>query len=697
MQTNNSADPPKKIDYQTELNAEQFAVVSGADGPALVLAGAGSGKTRTIVYRVAWLIEHGVSPDSILLLTFTNKAAAEMMARVEQLLGTSVRGFWGGTFHSIANRILRRAAERLGYTGAFTILDSDDAKSLLKLCHKENAPAEKNFPAPAVVMDVLSYARNAAVSIAEALDRKQPDWVECEVEFGRIAAAYAAKKKAANAMDFDDLLGNLLLLLNTEPIFADRLSEKFRYVLVDEYQDTNPIQAAIVDRLAARHRNLLVVGDDAQSIYSFRAATIDNILTFPKRFADAKIFRLETNYRSSPEILAVANEVISKNARQFPKVLRAFLPAGKKPTLVPAGTTAEEARFVAQSLTERHAAGLPLARMAVLFRAAHHSQELEFELARRGIPYEYRGGLKFFERAHVKDVVGFLKLLANPKDTVAWIRVLSMQAGIGAAGAAKIAADLGATLASIREIPDTVSSLVPGRAMGGWREVRGIFAQMISAPTPAETIRAVATSAYAQYLAAEYPNASDRLEDLEEFAKFAEGFENLEQFLAEVTLKDDYGAVKAGGSEAGRDKLVLSTIHQAKGLEWDVVHLIRLLNGSFPHSRALLEPNGIEEERRLFYVAVTRAKKALCLSYPVTAGYDDLAVASPSPFINEIDCNLLDGARLAARRANPWGSATVFDEGTDFAAEDTIELDRLGEPKKKPPRRGGLLRSVEEL
>lgn len=703
------APPLRPIAFAEELNAEQLRVVEAGEGPCLVLAGAGSGKTRTITYRVAWLLAHGIAAQSLLLLTFTNKAASEMVRRVEHLLGSSVRGMWGGTFHALANRILRQYAGLIGFTPNFTILDAEDARSLMKVCIKEYGGTDRTLPSPAVISELLSYQRNAQVSLAEALERKQPSLMDFRDACGEIGSAYAARKRSANAMDFDDLLCHLHTLLAEQPTIAHRLSEQFRYVLVDEYQDTNPVQAAIVDALSAVHRNILVVGDDAQSIYSFRAASVENILTFPKRYPDATVFRLETNYRSTPEILSVANDVISKNTRQFPKELKPMCAAFAKPLLVPAGTAAEEAAFVAQKITALERDGTPLGKIAVLFRAAHHSQELEFQLAKRGVQYEYRGGMKFFERSHVKDVIAFLKVRTNPKDTAAWLRTLTLQEGIGETGATRIAERLSA-VESLAALSDAaVQGVVTQRSARGWADLREILRRVVAAETAADAIRAVVTSSYVGYLEREYPNAQDRLEDLEQFAAFAEQYTSLDTFLTEVTLKEDYGTPRDGALAVAHERLVLSTIHQAKGLEWDAVFIIRLAQGSFPHSRASLEEAGLEEERRLFYVAITRARRELFLTYPASAGYAALAVLSPSVFLDELRRSLVDAARLLPRvAAAPYRpttryrtsvpayrpSATVFRDTTEGGEEDTIEQDALGERTPTPRRRGSLLRDV---
>jgi DNA helicase-2/ATP-dependent DNA helicase PcrA len=681
-----------KIDYPAELNPEQLDVVLHGDGPCLVLAGAGSGKTRTIIYRVAYLLEQGVRPEEILLLTFTNKAAREMLERVEALLGSEARGLWGGTFHSVANRILRQYAPLVGRTGNFTILDEEDAKDLMKLCVKELDidPTERRFPSPAVLKSIVSFSRNAGCRVRDAVERKYPNFSQLLPSIERIAELYDARKVASDAADFDDLLFLLRRLLRERPDVRDRLASQFRYVLVDEYQDTNALQADVVRDLSSAHGNVLVVGDDAQSIYSFRAADVRNILSFPDLFPGARVFRLLTNYRSSPEILSFANEVIRHNTAQFKKDLKAVNAGFELPNLVPASTDSEEARFIAERVLALREEGTAMEDMAVLFRASFHSQALEFELMKRDIPYEYRGGMKFFERAHVKDVVAHLRLMANPKDEAAWMRTLSLQAGVGITTAGKImdsfrgAESIEAALGA--EVPGT------GRAKKAWdmlaRELRAVSAH----PRPADMIRAVAGGGYRDYLEAEYPDYHDRLQDLEQFALFADAYDDLRKFLDEVSLTDQYGAARNGSEPAQDERIVLSTIHQAKGLEWDAVFVMGLSDGKFPNPRALEEDGGLEEERRLMYVAVTRARKHLFLTYPVASLTDSLAIGAPSQFLQELPSGLVEEVRLRyAPRPVPKRSFSWDDGG-----EPTIVLDDLGEKKPQAPYRG-LLRNVDDL
>jgi DNA helicase-2/ATP-dependent DNA helicase PcrA len=654
------ATPDFKVDYAAELNEEQLDVVAKGDGACLVLAGAGSGKTRTIVYRVAYLLERGVAPDRILLLTFTNKAAREMLERAEALVGAELRGLWGGTFHHVCHRILRESCERAGLRQGFTILDSEDAKDLLKLCVRECGldPKARRFPAPSVLLDVVSYARNAALSVADALERKHPTFLELLKPVEDVADCYEAKKRASNAVDFDDLLLLVVRLFRGDPAALERYASRFHHLLVDEFQDINPLQAELVRLLASVHGNVLAVGDDAQSIYSFRGADIRNILSFPTIFPGAKTFRLETNYRSTPQILEVANDVIAKNANQFPKELRAVKKPYAKPALVTAVSAAQEAEFTAQRILELRDEGLPLKEIAVLFRATFHSQALEFELMKRGIPYDYRGGLKFFDRAHVKDALAFLKIMANKDDAVAWMRVLSLQVGIGGVTAGKLY-DRVRTLPSLDEIDERLADGLSAKASAGWAEFLDVFRELCVVRTsPSELLRAVAASDYRAYLENEYPDWRDRLSDVEELADFASTYESLEAFLADLTLEN--GPVPAARRQApgtpsadDEDRLVLSTIHQAKGLEWEAVFLIHLSQGDFPNKRAVLDPgsgpgagSGLEEERRLFYVAVTRARRELTFSYPMTAGYGDFSLSAKSEFLEELAPHLVEETRI---------------------------------------------------
>ena len=682
-----------KINYQDELNKEQFAAVTSAEGPCLVLAGAGSGKTRTIVYRVAYLLERGVAPENILLVTFTNKAAKEMLARVEMLLGGAPTGLWGGTFHSVANRILRKYADRVGFKNNFTIMDEEDAKDMIKVCIKDLGidTRARRFPSPAVLKGIISYTSNSRKDLGKVIDQKYANFYDLLPEIESVRNLYEKKKREANAMDFDDLLLYFLKLVSEDTGIKKKLSSNFKYILVDEYQDTNVIQAQIVMTLAEENKNILVVGDDAQSIYSFRAANLKNILNFPKLYPNAKTFRLETNYRSTPNILEVANSIIEKNIDQFPKELKSVKKEFVKPNFVPAASAKQEAEYISQMILDLRDQGMDLSSIAILFRASHHSQELEVQLVKRDIPYEYRGGVKFFERAHIKDALSYLRILSNRQDEVAWFRVLGMQKGIGPVQAARVFNRV-REFEEAKEIFDLeAGEILEKRAQNGWQDFLKVWeAVLASDDLPSNLIRAISESDYVTYLEHEYPNWKERLEDLEQLAIFAEQSEDLSKFLNEISLYDDYGVLRKEAGNDDEDGVILSTIHQAKGLEWPVVFVMNMTDQAFPNKKALMEKGGIEEERRLFYVATTRAEEKLYLTYPLTSGYDELMFNQPSMFLQEIPQSLLERVELEEGRHD-------FNFSDSNGEDDVIVWDSDGEELKDKKAPKSLLRDVDEL
>ncbi len=694
--------PLREVDtekYRKALNGEQLDVLLHGDGPCLVLAGAGSGKTRTVTYRVAYLLERGVAPSEILLLTFTNKAAKEMTDRVTELVGTLPKGLVAGTFHSVGNRFLRMHAAKVGRQPNFTILDQEDSRDLMKLAAKDLfvEGSAKRMPSASILADAVSFSRNTGRSIQEALDMKYPAWEPFAAQAEDIARVYRDKKRLANAVDFDDLLELWLELLTAHPAVQESLSRQFKYVLVDEYQDTNTLQGQIVDKMVGPTKNLLVVGDDAQSIYAFRGATIENILSFPDRYPKAKTFRLVTNYRSTPEILRLANEVIANNTRQFPKELKAVKKPFAKPVVAPAANAEEEAAFIGSMVAALARTGVPFGQMAALFRATHHSRALEFELMRRGIAYDYRGGMKFFERRHIKDMVAFLKLVQNPRDQIAWMRILGMFAGIGPGTAGRIA-DRTMQLESLSHIRAlSVEDLLTPKSRVGWEDASAILRDIGGETKPSAVIRAVIKGGYGDYLEEEHENWRDRLEDLEQFATFAEKATDVESFLTDMSLKEDFAAKR--DKEEHADRIVLSTVHQSKGLEWDVVFVMHLTDQGFPHPRAYEEENGIEEERRLFYVAVTRARRQLLLTYPLVAGYDKLTAMQPSQFLGEIDGDAVEHITVerGSRAALGGGMSDGADDAPDADADETIELDANGDRVPAKPKKRGYLSDVTEL
>lgn len=640
------------IDYSKELNPAQHEVVTEAEGPCLVLAGAGSGKTRTLIYRVAYLLERGIRPEEILLVTFTNKAAQEMRNRVEILLKTKSKGLWCGTFHHIGNRTLRMYAKAAGLSDDFGILDEEDSRDLVKACVKSLGihPAEARFPKPGVVQSVLSFSVNAKKTVAEVVARHYPYLAPFIREFEAIKRLYDDKKKKTNNLDYDDLLVKWIDLLKNSDTVREKLTRQFRYCLVDEYQDTNKLQHELIRILSSHHGNVLVVGDDAQSIYSFRAAEIKNILDFPEHHKNARIFKLETNYRSTRSILDLANESIKHNIHQFPKTLRSVHGEGQKPQFVKVRDTRQEAAFVAQRILEFKRADVDLSQMAVLFRAHYQAAELEMELARRGIPYVVRGGVRFFEQAHIKDALSFLKILQNPADEIAWTRALTLQPGIGGGYAEKIFRLTEKEGSALEKIAASAfGETLPPRVREGLSGFKRTLKAMIDPERrdhPDLLIEDVLDKGYNKHVLMNFDNAQERLEDLRQLVNFAHTYKNLREFLADVTLRESFKgeSIVRPATDEPEDELVLSTVHQAKGLEWRVVFVISLSEGQFPHARALEREESLEEERRLFYVAVTRAKEDLIFVHSITR-YDYNAgtvINRPSPFIAELPHDAYD-------------------------------------------------------
>lgn len=629
-----------------ELNEEQKAVVFQPGGPLLVLAGAGSGKTRTLTYRVAWLMRTGVPPGRIMLATFTNKAARSMLNRVAQITEMEVPMPWGGTFHSLGHRFLRRHAELLGYGRDFTIIDAEDATQVMNVCIAEKREKKNaRFPQGDLIRDVWSLAVNGKESLEECLESRFPHLLNYLEDLQIIIESYQQRKKTLNVMDFDDLLLNWRRILVEFEDLRSRYAEHFLHVLIDEYQDINTMQGEIADLVASVHRNIMVVGDDSQSIYSFRGADYRNILTFPERYGDCRIFRLETNYRSTPEILQMANISIKYNTRQFPKVLRAVRKEGKKPIVVQLRNATRQAQFVAQKVEElRRWNGLELKEMAVLYRAHYQSMELQMELVRRGIPFELRSGIRFFEQAHVKDVAAYLRILVNGYDEMAWRRVLNHLERVGPATAGRIWQEIIKSPVPLSAfLSPEILALVPRPArvaVQGLQEILNGLLEGNYLTNPSGAISYVVEKFYAQYLAMNYADYRDRLDDLVHLSDFAASFSSLEEFLGEMALLTGPGEE---GFPADQDRVVLSTIHQAKGLEWRVVFVIWAAEGKLPLARALNDPEGEEEERRLFYVAITRAKDLLFLTYPAVeySRADGYGYVIPSRFLKEIQ----NGAR----------------------------------------------------
>jgi DNA helicase-2/ATP-dependent DNA helicase PcrA len=668
--------------YREELNEAQFRVATANPRAALVVAGAGSGKTRAITYRVAYLIEQGVAPGNILLATFTNRAAREMLRRVEALTGSqNVHRVWGGTFHRIANLTLRRHAVSLGYDANYSILDSQDARDFLNLCIEEAMIDTKSrrFPKAEVLRDIISYATNTDQTIENVIIRRQPWFEPLTAPIKLIDAVYHERKRERNVMDYDDLLLNWKRLLVEKPDIAEIYSQQFQHILVDEYQDTNKLQAEIIDLLAAKHRNLMVVGDDAQAIFGWRGAEFTNIYEFPQRYPEAEVYKLELNYRSTPEILGLANVSIAGNKRQFPKSLQAVRPSqGFSPALVPCRDADQQASFIASRILELRDEGTSLEDAAVLYRSHYHCLELQLELTRRGIPYRVQSGVRFFEQAHLKDVVAFLRLLTNPRDEMAWKRVLKLIPSVGNATASRIWEQVAWAQEPLALIKQADFPARPKRGQG-WQDFIALLEKLTdeeNSASPARQIELILEHGYAAHLENSFDNAESRIEDIRQLLLYARKYESTEEFLSELALlsTERFNApaemtgqdVVEGGEED--ELLTLSSVHQAKGLEWKAVFIIWAAEGKFPSPRALRDNEGEEEERRLWYVALTRAADELYITYPLmVADYTRQTVLQkPSRFVTEAPADLYEIWSLEEETPKFDAPVSLIEDKEDF-------------------------------
>jgi len=639
------------IDFARALNEQQLAAVTAAPGAHLVIAGAGSGKTRTLTYRVGWLLEQGYRPGEILLLTFTNKAAREMLERVNDLLPGASDGLWSGTFHSIGHRILRRHPEAVGFAQGFTIMDREDQEELIEsvVARLGFRAADKRFPKGEVLAELFSLGCNTGESLRTLLARRYRYFIDLEEKIAQVADAYESRKKQVNSLDFDDLLSKTHELLLTNPEIAASYQRRFRAILVDEYQDTNRLQAGLIDTFAATHQHIMVVGDDAQSIYSWRGADFANILEFPKRYPNSVVHRIETNYRSVPQVLELANASIANNPRQFPKALRAVRkPSLSKPALVPLATNNEQASFIAQRVLELHDEGIDFREIAVLYRAHYHSMEIQLEFTRRGIPFGITSGLRFFEQAHIKDVAAFLKFVINPHDEVAFKRMVRLLPGIGSKTAENLWGDTAKTLDGSRQFDRLEKGFkMPAKSVPGWKllieTLRSLAPEGKPLP-PGEMITQITGQLYDDYMQGKFANYEARRDDLATLANYGKQFDETDEFLAQLTLLGGTETSEVTGRDDEEDRVCLSSIHQAKGLEWQAVFLAWLTEGMFPGTRSLEDQNALEEERRLFYVGVTRCKEELYLTYPelrLNAAYGE-AFQRPSRFLEELPEHLTE-------------------------------------------------------
>ena len=644
------------IDYRAELNDQQYEAVTSGPGPALVLAGAGSGKTRTLTYRVAWLLDNGVEPENILLLTFTNKAAREMLARVQALLPLETRAIWGGTFHSIGNRLLRRHAVEIGFRPGFSIMDREDQEDLIAavVANSEIDTKQVRFPTAEVLGDLLSFSLNTGQPLAAVIAERHRRFQPLTEQIEWVRKKYEERKRAANTMDFDDLLMKTVDLLRGNPGVAEYYQRYFQFILVDEYQDTNWLQSDFIDLLAAHHQSVMVVGDDAQSIYSWRGANYQNILNFPQRYPQAKIYKIEINYRSVPEVLSVANAAIRGNTKQFAKTLRAERESTEvKPALVPLFDNNQQALFVAQRILELRDENIDLREIAVLYRSHYQSLEVQLALTRAGIPFFITSGLRFFEQAHIKDVAAFMKFVINPTDEVAFKRMVRLLPGIAAKTAERLWEQLSGISDEDRKNFEAwlAHGKVAPKSQKSWEQLGHTLDEI--APNrqplaPAAMIHSILEAIYDDYLQSKYANYEQRRDDLLTLENFARAFQDSVEFLSQLSLMATGSSETIAAEEDDSEKVTLSTVHQAKGLEWRAVFIIWMTDGMFPSGRSLESVEAIEEERRLFYVALTRAKDELYLTYPCCwpTGSLEQRIQRPSRFLKEVPSDLFEEWRM---------------------------------------------------
>ncbi len=646
------SDPP----WLDDLNAEQRRAVTHDGGPLLVVAGAGSGKTRTLAYRVSWLVYKGVPAQRILLLTFTRRAAQEMLQRAEELLRRSdalTQRVWGGTFHATANRLLRIYAHRAQLPREFTVLDEADAEDLLQVLRHnlQLSCADRRFPRKATCRAIYSLCVNSHQELSAVLQRHFPWCIEWEQEFRNLFHAYTVWKQEHNLLDYDDLLLYWLQLLHDEKVAA-AIEGRFDHILVDEYQDTNPVQAAILRGMRRTNANLMVVGDDAQSIYSFRAATIRNMRDFPRHFPGTTVVTLETNYRSVSPILKTTNCFIRHARDLFTKELRSARGSGARPKLVTCRDEDQQNQYVVERILAHYEEGIPLRRQAVLFRIGYLSDSLEIELTRRRIPFRKYGGLRFLEAAHVKDLVAFLRILENPCDDLAWFRVLQLLDGVGPSTAT----------AAVRHVrmhhndPRSVRSFrAPKAACRQIAELADVFDDCIGCPprSPSVDIERIRRF-YDPLLRKNYPNVEARTRDLESLEQVASGYRSRTRFLMDLQLDPPTSTSDLAGTPCKDDDwLTLSTIHSAKGCEWDVVFLIHASDGCLPSDLAAGSEEELDEERRLAYVAMTRARDFLYVTWPLRYYHrrrglsDRHSYAQLSRFLTRDVCATMDAVWLA--------------------------------------------------
>jgi len=644
-----------KINYRHLLNPAQFEAVSSLNGSYLIIAGAGSGKTRTLVFRVARLIELGFPPESILLLTFTRKAANEMMNRASLILDDRCSKIRGGTFHSFANLTLRKYAKAAGLSHSFTILDQSDSEDVVNLIRSSypGLKKDKRFPNKQTLFKVFSLSVNTNRTFEDILLDEYPHFYQEIDKIIEIQKAYSAYKKKNSLLDYDDLLICLLDFLNSGSPAANSLLKTVNFLMVDEYQDTNKLQADIVLALSRYRKNVMVVGDDSQSIYAFRGANFKNIMDYPNLFENTKIIYLEENYRSTQEILDFANRIIDSAIEKYPKVLYTNKTGGERPTIIAAHNENMQSKFIVQKILQLREEGIPLSEIAVLFRASFFSFNLEIELGKANIPFVKFGGMKFVESAHIKDIIAFLRIALNENDFVSWLRVLLLLPKIGPKSAQKVMDLISAGQISIKNHPDKLPSLIAEKFYDLFSVLHIISMKEKSVSEKTQLV----IDYYYPFFRDKYDDFNSRKKDLDILLTITSNYRSLDSFISDMAIEPPVQSVVDVEAESKESEYVtLSTIHSAKGLEWNTVFIIHALDGFFPMSKAMDKSENIEEERRLMYVAVTRSKENLFITLPMNI-YDresGTTFSKPSRFLTDIPPKLMQGCMLEEEYDNDY-------------------------------------------
>ena len=630
-----------KVNYEQDLNEAQLEAVKSKEGAILVIAGAGSGKTKTLTYRVARLIEDGVKPENILLLTFTKKAAAEMLSRATIVLDNRCEKVAGGTFHSFANIILRKYSKLLGLKNNFTIMDRADCEDVINhIVGQMFSKKEKRFPKKSTLLDIYSKSINKVTPTKKIIADEFPQFTHCEDKIIEVHKAYVAYKRENSVLDYDDLLLYVKLLLENNEALRKRLSNEYKYIMVDEYQDTNTLQADVIRLLASEHNNIMAVGDDAQSIYSFRGANYRNILDFPKMFENTRIIKLEQNYRSTQNILKFTNAIIEKAKEKYTKKLFSDIVSPQVPALICAKDTQMEADFICQRILELLDEDINLSDICVLTRNARMSYNLEIELSKRAIPFQKFGGPKFMETAHIKDIIAHLRVILNPDDVISLTRILLLLKGVGSSTVNNIMPVVKGHLnPDVKLLPSNkTQSLTPLFSTLG--ELRDVLPKK----KPEEIVEAV-INYYRPILKDKYDDFSKREKDLDHFEYLSTQYSNLEDFISDLALEPPDASVEGMYKKNSDDEaLTISTIHSAKGLEWDTVFIIGAVDGRFPSAYSFNSEEEMDEELRLMYVAATRAKNNLYITYPVDM-YDysmNMVLSKPSRFLDGMPDDVLE-------------------------------------------------------